>query len=76
VDGHDVEQCECCGRDLKPGTEVHLEKDAETCLFHYPRDVPDAWRVAGPNGHVRSQGTFPFGRACSKKSVSPAPREA
>lgn len=50
-----LQHCQCCERELKPGTEVMLELDQRVSEYHDFGGVPAD----------RSQGLFPFGKSCA-----------
>lgn len=52
--------CTCCERTLHPDREVWLELDQRSGKYARPGEVADD----------RSQGTFPFGKACAAKILA------
>jgi hypothetical protein len=55
--GNGIDQCDCCGRTIKPGRVVWLELDHRVGGYHDYENVPEQM----------SQGWFPFGPACAAR---------
>jgi hypothetical protein len=64
--GNGIDQCDCCGRTIKPGKTVWLELDHRIDGFHDYESVPEA----------KSQGWFPFGPACAARLLRDAREKA
>lgn len=52
--------CECCGRKLNPKRMAWLERSFATGRWYKPGECPEA----------ESQGAFPFGIACARKTLA------
>lgn len=61
-DGNGIDQCDCCGRRIKPGSAVWLELDHRIDGYHDYGTVPEA----------KSQGWFPFGQTCAARLLREA----
>ena len=58
ISGNGIDQCDCCGRDIKPGKIVWLELDQRINCYHdFCGGVPEE----------HSQGLFPFGPTCAAR---------
>lgn len=64
--GNGTDQCDCCGRAIKPGRTVWLELDTRIGGYHDYENVPEPM----------SQGWFPFGPACAARLLREARERA
>jgi hypothetical protein len=64
--GNGIDQCDCCGRAIKPGKTVWLELDHRVDGYHDYENVPEQM----------SQGWFPFGPACAARLLREAREKA
>ena len=64
--GNGIDQCDCCGRTIKPGATVWLELDHRIGGYHDYDNVPEAM----------SHGWFPFGPTCAGRLLRDAREKA
>ena len=64
--GNGIDQCDCCGRTIKPGRIVWLELDQRIDCYHDYENVPADM----------SQGMFPFGPTCAARLLREARAKA
>lgn len=64
--GNGIDQCDCCGKAIKPGRTVWLELDHRIDGYHDYENVPE----------TLSQGWFPFGPTCAARLLREAREKA